>query len=58
MESNSSNINKFNNQLSPQTNEHTRNITYDLGNAGTGLRTNTNMWRGFVYHYVSKSDRL
>jgi len=58
MENNASNINKTNNQLSPQTIEHKRNITYDLGNPGTGFGTDTKMWRGFVYHYVSKRDRL
>jgi len=58
MENNAFNINKTNNQLSPQTIEHKRNMTYDLGNPGIGFGTDTIMLRSFAHHYVSKSDRL
>ena len=43
MENNAFNINKTNNQLSPQTIEHKRNMTYDLGNQGIGFGTDTIM---------------
>jgi hypothetical protein len=37
MVNNSTNINKTNNNLSPQTNEYEKTMTYDIGNPGPVL---------------------